>query len=40
MLAISTVLWRTGSHSFSITGWGWLALMIVVGALSEIGRNR
>lgn len=39
MLAAATVLWRTGHGAFSLTGWGWIALLFVLSSIEEIGRN-
>jgi hypothetical protein len=39
VLADTMVLWRTTGDSFAITGWGWLALLLVLASIEKIGRR-
>lgn len=37
ILAFLSVLVRWSNHSVGLTGWGWLALLLTLAAISDIG---
>lgn len=40
MIIAATTLFRWTDSSFAVTGWGIIALLILAGALSDIGNKR